>query len=512
MVDVSLTSEAPAVSSVIQDQAPAPLSPTQQRILACFQLGWKIEQLAGVCRVQDQRDTADQPGFPPDLPAAQLQQVQLLMQELGALLSRLGISSAASGNGSRSGPAAPDLGAAVQSWITAGTTDPSPILTALLSLDSTVVPYLVTEEPDSASETAYELGKALGLTYWDIVVAGQQPGPEAVPRAWAVLFASERVRAIQRRLSLLGSIFSQPDSAGTNPSAAQVAQAMQVVSSSLEYWRHAVRNLDAITAAAHRHPPLRRSESASPPSSPLIDSVIQSSLAGQPDVFPLLLSSLQAQQAVWYDILTGQRSVDSLCPTGILLSITEDMVGNTWKRLKHFLPLLAGLFITIAIFGVLVALGVIVLHKFIGQDASAAASVLTVLGAGATYMAATGSTLLRRGQSAARQVELRTQEVVNDVQQTAQEVVKATGPAGARAAVLVHQGLDAVIEQIKQEEYTVLASQPLVLFVLRRAQQETGDPLQDATAFLRLVYGGRSNLERLLTIFPEMYVAAAVAG
>jgi hypothetical protein len=129
-----------------------------------------------------------------------------------------------------------------------------------------------------------------------------------------------------------------------------------------------------------------------------------------------------------------------------------------------------------------------------------------------TYIAATGTALFRRGQSAARQVELRTQEVVNDAQQTAQEVIQATGPAGTRAVSLVHEGLDAVIAQIKQEEYTVLASQPLVLFVLRRADQETGDPVQDATAFLRLVYGGPSDLERLLAIFPEMYVASAVAG
>jgi hypothetical protein len=53
---------------------------------------------------------------------------------------------------------------------------------------------------------------------------------------------------------------------------------------------------------------------------------------------------------------------------------------------------------------------------------------------------------------------------------------------------------------------------PLVQFVLQRANQQTGDPLQDATAFLRLVYAGRSNFERLLAIFPEMYVASALTG
>jgi hypothetical protein len=375
-----------------------------------------------------------------------------------------------------------------------------------------VVPYLVTEEPDSASETAYELGKALSLTYWDVVLAGRQSGAEAVPHAWAVLFASERVRAIQRRLQLLASAFLTPDPAGPDLKATQVAEAMQVVSSSLEYWRHALLNLSAITGAAHRRLAPVQSAPASPPSSPLVDSVIQDTLARQPDVFPLLLSALQAQQAIWYDVLTGQRSVESVCPAGILLSITEDMVGNTWRRVRHFLPLLAGLFITIGLFGVLVALGVIVLHRFIGQDASAATSVFTVLGAGLTYVAATGTALFRRGQSAARQVELRTQEVIDTAQQTAQEVIQATGPVGTRAAIIVHEGLDSVIEQIKQEEYTVLASQPLFLFVLRRANQETGDPLQDAIAFLRLVFQGRSNLERLLAIFPEMYVASALTG
>ena len=101
---------------------------------------------------------------------------------------------------------------------------------------------------------------------------------------------------------------------------------------------------------------------------------------------------------------------------------------------------------------------------------------------------------------------------MSSAQQVTQQVTQATGSVGARAATLVHDGLDGVIEQIKQEEYTVMASQPLVLFVLRRANQETGDPLQDAIAFLRLVYQGRSNLERLLAIFPEMYLGSALAG
>ncbi|MBV9279183.1 MAG: hypothetical protein JOZ41_03800, partial [Chloroflexi bacterium] len=181
MVDTPLAPAATVAPTAVQDQAPSALTPSQRRILSCFQLGWKIEQLAGLCRLQDPQDMADQPGFPPDLPAAQLQQVEILIREIGSLLSLLGVAPPASGNGSQAPrpgtgwPAAPpDLMAAVQTWIAGGMADPSPILTALLALDAMVVPFLVTEEPDSAPETAYELGKALSLTYWDVAIASRQ--------------------------------------------------------------------------------------------------------------------------------------------------------------------------------------------------------------------------------------------------------------------------------------------------------------------------------------------------
>ncbi|MBV9278911.1 MAG: hypothetical protein JOZ41_02405, partial [Chloroflexi bacterium] len=224
------------------------------------------------------------------------------------------------------------------------------------------------------------------------------------------------------------------------------------------------------------------------------------------------------QQTIWYDVLTGRQSVESLCPTGILLSLIEDLTGHTWRRIGHLLrgslPLLAGLLITIGIVGGMVALGFAVLHNLGGDNpsGSAVASVLTVLGAGVTYAAAIGASLLRRGQIVARLLEQRTQEVAATGQQTTQDVGQAAGPVGARAALLVHEGLGDVIEQITQEERTVMVTLPLVQFVLERANQQTGDPLQDATAFLRLVYQGRSNLERLLALFPELYVAAATVG
>jgi 4-hydroxy-L-threonine phosphate dehydrogenase PdxA len=129
-----------------------------------------------------------------------------------------------------------------------------------------------------------------------------------------------------------------------------------------------------------------------------------------------------------------------------------------------------------------------------------------------TYVAAVGAALMRRGRAAASAAEVQAERVTATAQQTTREMVQATGPLGAQTALLVHEGLDNIIEQITQEEYTVMVTLPLVKFVLQRTNQRTGDPLQDATAFLRLVYGGRSNFERLLAIFPEMYVAAAISG
>jgi hypothetical protein len=517
MVDTSLAPAAPLAPSAVQDQAPSALTPAKRRILSCFQLGWKIEQLAGLCRLPDPQDMADQSGFPPDLPAAQLQQAQILIQEVNSLLSLLGVAPPPSGNGSQAPATPPDLRAAVQSWIAGGTSDPSPILTALLALDTMLVPYLVTEEPDSASETAYELGKALSLTYWDVAIASRQANPDGIARAWAILFAAERVSAMQRRLSLVGPIFSAPNSGGIDPTAEQIAQAMQVVSGSLEYWRNTLLHLDKITGIAGHHPPAAATATTAPPSAP-IDPVIQRALAGQPEVLSPLLSSLQAQQTIWYDVLTGRQSVESLCPTGILLSLAEDLTGHTWGRIWHLLrrslPLLVGLLVTIGVLGGMVALGIGVLHNVAGENTSgsAVASVLTVLGAGLTYAAAIGAALVRRGRIASRLLEVSTQEAAAAVQQTTQAVASVAGPAGGQAASLVHEGLDNVVEQITQEERTVMVTLPLVQFVLERANRQTGDPLQDATAFLRLVYQGRSNLERLLAIFPELYVAAAAVG
>lgn len=513
MADTSLLAETASPSTAPTQPAP-PADTRRDRILACFQLGWKLEELAGVCQLRDPQDLVTQPGFPADLPVAQLQRVQLLVQDLNALLELLDVATPAQANRSQAAGTAADLVSAMQTWASTGGADPAPITAAVKALDNTIVPHLVGDEPDSAFEAAYELGKALSLTYWSLEVTGRKADTQAVITAWSTLFAIGRVDTIQRRLSLVGSIFSAQDPA--DHKAGQIAQAMSTVSSSLEYWQHSLQHLDNITPAVkvkQLKAPASRAQSAPSVPAGLADPTIQATLARQPDVLPLLLSALNDQQAIWYDVLTGQRAVNSLCPTGILLSLTEDLAGNAWSRVRHLLPLFVGLFATILVFGATVGLGILVLHRQpLGQQASALTTILTVLGGAATYVAAIGAGLIHRGQNAVRQVELRTQQVVATAQQTTEAATQVVGPVGTRAATLAHEALDNVIQQIEQEEYTIMTCQPLVLFVLRRAQQETGDPLQDATAFLRLVYQGRSNLERLLAIFPELYMAMAVTG
>jgi hypothetical protein len=307
------------------------------------------------------------------------------------------------------------------------------------------------------------------------------------------MFASDRVARLERHLGLLGPTFGQ--------------DVIDAVTSSIRYWQRTLTRLSAIKPRSRvsMMQPVARSNRV--PVSGI------GGLADTPELLPSLLDALQLQSESWYDVLVGRRALNTFTPIDIMAALSEDVLTRADWRLKHILPLIGGLVLTIGVFGVMVALGVYVLYDHrLGPDASAITSLGTVITAAVTFLAGHLALLYQRGQRVARQVQLQAREVVSTADQRLQGVAQVVGQTGPETAHIASTVLNNLIRQIGAEVSAVALTGPLVTLALRRAAQESDNPLDAARNFLGLIADDRSNLDRMVSIFPELYMAVSVVS
>lgn len=496
--ETTSTSTLPFKSIEGEPAAPAGAQspPELNRVRACFQLGWKVEAVAGLCQLGEGAASTPPSPFPPDFVSERVSEVQSLLQEIVGLVSVIGSDDGVSADGMTASPHDTLADVSHQMLQRAGT---PPGIRALIphvsELDAAATLLLVGLETDSLFETAYETGKALSRTYWTLRVRASSTGESSeIVQAWKDMFTADRVARIERNLRLLGSMFGDDN--------------VRAVTSSVRYWRCALTRLQDVEPAHARvrFPPWARSR-------PEVTSAAVPGLVNQPDVLPALLDALRDQSENWYDLLAGRRPLHTFSPGDIMAALAEGVLSHTSWRLKHALPLLGGLIITIGVFGVMVALGVFVLYDHrLGPDASALTSLGTVITAAVTFVAGHVALLYQRGHRVARQVQLQAREVVSESDKRMQGVAQLVGQSGPETAHIASTILNTVIRQIEVEELAVALSSPLVKLVLRRTRHEGGNLLESAETFLRLIADERSNLARLVSVFPELYMSVAVVS
>ena len=182
-------------------------------------------------------------------------------------------------------------------------------------------------------------------------------------------------------------------------------------------------------------------------------------------------------------------------------------------------------FAIIALLAILATLilGALILYPVIFSQPEANEAATTV-GGEAGGLAATGvagiiATLLVRGRSLAGRASenfdvLRGRLDSLDVQlgkltggegKASEQATTALGLTRPSWQGLKDDVISQLVAQIRLEELNIAACKPLVDFVLALNDKDTNDPMEDAQRFLKLVYGKRSNLDRLLPAFKSLY-------
>lgn len=466
--------------------------PCADQARAAFSFGWALEELVIRYRFPAASAAATagpDPVFPPDLthtrsPEAQLQSIR---RQLFTLAPQVLVGADASADVlQRAESQLPNLIAqqitALAAAFRADATrqpDCTPLDALVAQWDSTIVDAIIYLDP--AILTAYEVGKALNLTYcrlWLATAQGRAGGDINLPLAsWQQWLSAGRLAKIEQHLLTLDGVF--------NP------RSVVIVAKSLGYWSRAVAQpgnvLSAITVAA-----------ASSDTALRLDA---------------LLTALDEQRTSWYDILTERRSLESFPIAAIITATTMDL-GLSWAAgARRFVPAIAGVAATITVVGLIIGfLTVLVAHS---TDNNAAATGLTGLGAlvsGAISVAfARGTMLITAGARAISQLEGRLNSL-----ETASNGTPGAGatPPGAGAgtstswASISQEALSNVVAQLQLEEFALAISDPLVTFVLgpNSAVTMSEDPWRRLERFLQLL-GATDNLGRLKGALRRLYHA-----
>lgn len=510
------TTTAPTLNKIaLEPPAREPNVEQRERVAAAVHFGAALEELVARCRLQlDGPDAprASGPRFPTDLshrrdPEASL---QVTLQKLLALEPKVirgsqaetGVTTDGASDGSVLGtgeppPDAPPAGigvmtaaspkaALVRDGIGALLNGGLGDLTGLDDLIGEWDTYVV----DSIAAfpevlTGYKVGKALSLTRWRIWAAKYQTPVEGdwISEAWGRAFGSGRIREIQRQVNALSGVFDP--------------LAVTVVATSLGYWRNALLTLPNITAR-----PGPRPNPTTPTARPQTISIPDG--AGHE-----LEEALEKQLDNWLDLLTERRPPESFSVAGIVTSLTKDLTGELaagWgaRIARSIVPVFAVLaFLGIA--ATVVAALVLFLPQTQGGDVTGGqVGGLAATGLSGVFalLVARGRSLFDRGAGAVERLQGRMDALDNRLGEASDRT-----PAARQVSWqgLKDDVLSQLVGQIRLEELNIAVSEPLVGFVLALNDDESDDPKEDAQRFLRLAYGNRSNLDRLVPVFKEFY-------
>jgi hypothetical protein len=488
--------EMPAVTPTLDKRAITALQgayarlPCTDQARAAFSFGWALEELVIRYRFPAASAAASpglDPVFPPDLthtrsPEAQLQNIR---RRLFTLAPKVLAGAAASADALQATtPPLPDeIAQQITTLAAAFRANPTrqPDCTSLDALvaqwDAAIVDAIIDLDP--AILTAYEVGKALNLTYCRLWLATAQSkaasDPSVLLAAWQQWFGTERLTKINQHLLTLDGVFD--------------SRSVVIVAKSLGYWSGAVAQPDAILSA--------------PPGG---------AAAGVPAArLGALLAALDEQRTYWYDILTERRSLESFPVAAIIASTTMDL-GLSWSAgARRLAPVIAGVAVTITVVGLIIGiLTVFVAHS---TDNNAAATGLTGLGAlisGAISVAiARGTVLFTAGAHAITQIQGRLTDLESEANGTAAVGASASGTGSPISWTAISQEtLANVVAQIQLEEFALAVSEPLVTFVLGASSTITvaEDPWRRLKRFLQLI-GATGNLGRLNGALRRLYNA-----
>lgn len=333
----------------------------------------------------------------------------------------------------------------------------------------------------------YKVGKALSLTRWQIWAARYRIPAEDPSETWDGAFGARRVGEIQRQINSLSDVLDP--------------EALTIVATSLGYWRHTLLSLPYLAGLPETGPPDQKQRTIEIPS-------------GQEDELEV---ALERQLDNWLDLLTGRRPPGSFPVAGIVTTLTKNLVASPWaKRLESTVRFFTGFGVVAVVAAVLLAVAVVVVPLLgVGSGNIATEGLLGSLATGAggivAFLAARGRTMFDRGggvdQLRGRVDSLEQLGVLllGDSEAGRAPDGQATGPRQVTWQGLKDDVLSQLVGQIRLEELNIAASEPLVTYVLTLGDEESDDPQENAKRFLELAYGDRSNLNRLLPVFEELY-------
>jgi hypothetical protein len=453
-------------------------SAEQQALLeAAFRFGWALEEL--VWRLNDMARQAQAAAgislpatldYPPDLthersPAEHIREVHRLLQADG----RKVVGDAQSTSGGTIGTR---IEALLQTYeqkqnVLPLLTGPDRIGSFVRLWDADVIDAVIDQPPEIL--TAYELGKALSLTSWQIwtaeisVASGDAAGTDAVASAWQAALDKDRVAQIRRHLTTL--------------SPAMDAQIVATISASLSFWRRAYALGDLCGSATPdpAHP-------------------IPADPAGRAK----LHGALDDQLANWYDLLTGRRRLDSFPVTGVVSSLVRDYAQARFAGPGPALMLAGGLLIVVVLVGVLVW-AVLGGNVAAGAGAGLTGGLTSLLG----FFVARGAGLLDRSTQTVQDLQSRVNQI--QAQLAGTEPAAQSGPPQLTFESLGRSVLGQVVAQMRLEEAKLAISQPLIDFIVQ-ADRSKG-PEQVAKDFLDKImeHDEQSNMERLQNILNGLY-------
>ncbi|MBV9169985.1 MAG: hypothetical protein JOZ81_07870 [Chloroflexi bacterium] len=467
--------------------AGAPPSSLDQ-VRAAFRFGWALEELVG--RLNSWKAPPLSPSaeddFPPDLTHQRSSAEHV--RELASLLKADGKQIVGANNEPSSTAATLAridelLAASNNPGATAAyLTGQQRIGIAVPQWDADIVDTIIDQNP--AVLTAYELGKALSLTQWRIRDATDQRADDAsdpLAVAWRDEFARERTTKIRRHLETLAPIMD--------------ARTVAAVSASLSFWSRAYEGNQLASKETSQPPP--ESTNQSSPST-----VSGSGIPTTGDERKKLNDGLEAQLAIWYDLLSGRRQIDGFPVTAVVSNLVRNYARTQLEPWKRGLLVLGGIVIAVA----LVAIGVVVLLAAFNAPASSqpaagglAGGVTALVG----FLAARGTGLLDRGTTTVQELETRVAQLQTELSSMMPGASNQPRPLTFRG--LAGDVLENVVEQIRLEESKIAISQPLVDYIMGR---DLADPPQKVMQdFLTRIIGTdqTSNLDRLQNTLQGLY-------
>ncbi|HLZ32070.1 MAG TPA: hypothetical protein VKV73_32515 [Chloroflexota bacterium] len=376
----------------------------------------------------------------------------------------------------------------------------TPIAQGVRKWDDDVVDLIIDQPPEVLA--AYELGKGLSRTLWDIdVCALPNPVPVNPVTAWQIALNTTRINDLRRRLTMVAPVLDGATAASVSASLGFWARAYN-----LGYLATPAPSPSAAPAAGprwttrlstffrgllHRQPALPAAVPEVPP-----EKRIPSDPIGQQKVRNILKQQLDN----WYDLLTGRRLLSTFPVTAVVTNLVSQFAQADFIVWRPLILTVGGVALAVVLIGVLIWAAMNGTAPAAATAGSGVAGGLTALLA---VLAARGAGLVDRGSQAVSDLQARVGQIqsrVSGLMTSAENQPPQLSIQSLAGSVVAN-----VVDQIRLEESKLAISDPLIQYVM--GQDKTKGPEQIAKDFLSkiLANDGQSNLDRLQSVLGGLY-------